>query len=643
MPTPPQIAAAARVAEALATAGHGKKRAIVAAACAELGVSAQTLYTWMRPHRGTPRAVRADSQTRVLSQRRALAAQVAAGDDPAARDALLALDAQLTGLASLPEHEARLLAATMTESARGKGGAKQLMSLGHAVDTLRAQGLIQAGRVDPETGELKLLSLSAISRGLKRFGLHQDQLRQPTPHQPIRTLHPNARWEIDASVCVVYYLPGGGAVVEELDPAKHYKNKPEHIQAISQQRVIRYVMSDHCSGVLLWHYYPHSESGAHTVAFLARCMARQANPAIPVHGAPFRLVVDPGATAAGTVERFCGLAGIDLEPTGRRNPRAKGSVEKGNDIIEHAFEAGLRFQKQRVTDFDSLNALADVFQAHWGATAIHSRHGLTRFAAWAKIQPHELRITEGEAVLRTLATEHPATPKVNGELTVAYRGQDWDVSDVPGANVGDRIAVLWSPLLGADGQGHAVAVLTDPATGREVYRPLPLVARDDWGFRSDAPVDGERYARPKDTAADRARKDLAMLASGTTTLRDDELARRRKGFRPLAGLDDGRGIDPYRTADTAEPVAWLPRRGTDHRVRVPIVETPVLDHVAAALRLAPLVRAAGGAWGPERYQWLAERYPAGVPEDALEALVRDCAPAVEILPDAPRVGLTVVR
>jgi hypothetical protein len=78
-------------------------------------------------------------------------------------------------------------------------------------------------------------------------------------------------------------------------------------------------------------------------------------------------------------------------------------------------------------------------------------------------------------------------------------------------------------------------------------------------------------------------------------------------------------------------------------VSAPVVEVPRLDHVAAAQRLAPLVRAAGGDWGPERYTWLEQRFPEGVPEDALEALVRECAPRETQSDALPRGGLTVVR
>ncbi|WP_054772764.1 hypothetical protein [Methylogaea oryzae] len=44
------------------------------------------------------------------------------------------------------------------------------------------------------------------------------------------------------------------------------------MQAIELFRVIRYVITDHCTNLTRWRYYPHSESGEHTVRFLAWAM-----------------------------------------------------------------------------------------------------------------------------------------------------------------------------------------------------------------------------------------------------------------------------------------------------------------------------------------------------------------------------------
>lgn len=619
MPTPEQLAVAVRTAEALAEAPRGSVGPIVQAACARAGCSPQSLHLWMKPYRVLRRKRRADY-----------------------------VDRQSEDELSLSRAEADLIGATIAEAIRNND--KATMGIKKAVRKLRADGLILAAQVDRESGEIgRPLSDGAISRALTRYGVHPEQIKRPKPHQPKRTLHPNHEWQVDASVCVVYYLPGGGYSIEELDKAVHYKNKPHNLAAIEQFRVIRYVVADHCSGVVRWRYYPGSETGAWTVAVLCWAMAPKADPLTdPFQGVPLQIVVDPGATASGTVQRFCDrLRGCQLIVTKRKNPRAKGSVEKGNDLIECEFEGGLKFIKHRIRDFADLNAEAEKEQIWWNSTAIHTRHGKTRFAAWMEIEPQFLRLTEPEAVLRTLATEHPATPKVAGDLTVAYKRGDvdrWSARAVPGVNVGDRLPVLWSPLLGADGQGQAMAVTTDPETGLETYHPLEAVRKDANGFWDQAPISGEEFARMPETDYERNAKRLSQLASGTDGPQADELARRRKDFRPLADLHDGTGFNPYAEGDRAKPVTWLPRTGVEHRVSAPELVSRVLEVDVAALRLASRVRAKGGTWGPAQYAWLAGRWPQGVPEDALEAIADDLAGAAAAATvQTPAAGLRVVK
>jgi hypothetical protein len=53
------------------------------------------------------------------------------------------------------------------------------------------------------------------------------------------------------------------------------------------------------------------------------------------------------------------------------------------------------------------------------------------------------------------------------------------------------------------------------------------------------------------------------------------------------------------------------------------VEYPPLSHVEAAKRLKPMVEAAGGSWTGERFQWLAQRFPGGVPQDQFDGLVAE--------------------
>ncbi len=76
------------------------------------------------------------------------------------------------------------------------------------------------------------------------------------------------------------------------------------------------------------------------------------------------------------------LTGLDvkIEVPKAHNARAKGQVEKGNDIVERQFESGLRFMN--VSGLAELNQLAHRWMRYFNGKAIHSRHKLTRYQMW---------------------------------------------------------------------------------------------------------------------------------------------------------------------------------------------------------------------------------------------------------------------
>lgn len=105
------------VARAARDAGHGKRGAVYDAACAELGMSRATLLRRLKEVSVTDkRKKRADA-----------------------------------GRSGLTRDEAALISATLREATRKNG--KRLYSIADAVETLRANGFISAGRTDETTGE----------------------------------------------------------------------------------------------------------------------------------------------------------------------------------------------------------------------------------------------------------------------------------------------------------------------------------------------------------------------------------------------------------------------------------------------------------------------------------------------------------
>lgn len=54
-------------------------------------------------------------------------------------------------------------------------------------------------------------------------------------------------------MCVLYYLDRGGLAV--MDKKEFYKNKPQNVKRIANERVLRYLVTDHYSGAFYLHYF----------------------------------------------------------------------------------------------------------------------------------------------------------------------------------------------------------------------------------------------------------------------------------------------------------------------------------------------------------------------------------------------------
>lgn len=311
-----------QLAQASANAPRGTKRVLMAAACAELGVSQATLHR----HLGhiilkTPRKQRDDC-----------------------------------GAVALPRPEAIAISAALMTSQRKTD--KRLMSITQAVGILRANGEVRAEFMDPATGELRPLSDSAIARGLRAHGVHPDQLNRPAPAVQLKSLHPNHVWQIDASICVLYYLNAATAKeagLQVMARDQFYKNKPANLKRIESERVWSYEVTDHYSGAIYVNYVLGAESGGNLAdSFMGAIQKREGD---PLHGVPFVLMMDMGSANTGGL--FANLARrlqVQLIAHSPGNARATGQVEKARDQIERSFESGLRLKPVR--DLDDLNAQA---------------------------------------------------------------------------------------------------------------------------------------------------------------------------------------------------------------------------------------------------------------------------------------------
>ncbi|EEF5709680.1 DDE-type integrase/transposase/recombinase [Salmonella enterica] len=571
-------------ADAARHAGHGRKEAIYKTACEELRMSRATLLKKLKAFQpAAQRKQRADA-----------------------------------GCSALTREEALVISGTWLESRRNND--KRLYSLESVVKALRTNGMIMAGRTDEETGEFFPLSIDAISRALRSYRLHYDQLQNPAPSLELASKHPNHVWQIDASICVLYYLKNPGKKVKGdtglrvMDRDTFYKNKPKNLDRIVNDRVWSFELIDHTTNWIYVEYRFGGESAENFLSVMINAMQERGGADV-LHGVPSILYTDPGsALVSASMLNMCRALGIRCLQHKARNARATGAVEKARDIIECDFEAGLRFC--RVETVEELNRYVRLWRMSYNRNHIHSRYGMSRTESWLRITPEQLIKAPPVDICRELAVAAPEERTVTSKLRVSFRGQEFSVESVPGACVGDKLQITRNPWH----ENEARVIVTDE-DGFEQYLPVYAVEKDEWGYAVNAPVIGERYGQVPATDAQHNRNEVEQRLYGTGN-EVETAAARKAGAIPFGGR-----FNPYKEIEDAQcnsPV-YLPRKGSEAqpRVRIHQTEAAPLSHVKAAMALQTKLKAQGGKWNPDWYQYLVDHYPDGIPEDQLDTITQE--------------------
>lgn len=575
-------------ADAARHAGHGRKEPIYKAACEELRMSRATLLKKLKAFQpAAQRKQRADA-----------------------------------GCSALTREEALVISGAWLESRRNND--KRLYSLESVVKALRANGMIMAGRTDEETGEFFPLSIDAISRALRSYRLHYDQLQNPTPSLELASKHPNHVWEIDASICVLYYLKNPGKKVKGdtglrvMDRDTFYKNKPKNLDRIVNDRVWSFELIDHTTNWIYVEYRFGGESAENFLSVMINAMQERNYKAGDVlHGVPAILYTDPGsALVSASMLNMCRALGICCLQHKARNARATGAVEKARDIIECDFEAGLRFC--RVETIEELNRYARLWRINYNATHIihRAKNKNTRTENWKRITQEQLIIAPSPEICRELAVAAPEERTVTSKLRVSFRGQEFSVESVPGACVGDKLQITRNPWH----ENEARVIIIDE-DGFEQYLPVYAVEKDEWGFAVNAPVIGERYGQMPVTDAQRNRNEVEQRLYDTCS-EEETVAARKAGAIPFGGR-----FNPYKEIEDAQhnSPTHLPRKGSEvqPRVRVHQIEIAPMSHVKAAMALRTRFDALRREWNPTHYQHLVDNWPDGVPEEQLDAIMQE--------------------
>lgn len=463
------------------------------------------------------------------------------------------------------------------------------------------------------------VSNSRINTLLRRHQMHLAAQRQESPYQSMQSLHPNHVHQVDPSLCLLYYMPDGKQYMMRDD--EFYKNKLENIAKI-KLKVWRYTLTDHYSASIVVHYYEQKgENQAALYDFLLYAWNRKDHAVI--HGVPKMLLWDKGsANTAGAIKNA--LRSLDVRAIEHKagNPRAKGSVENANNLVECLFESRLAYEP--VENVAQLNAAAEGWYNAYNANTIpsydsrlkrkHMDEPKARYAIWQIIRREQLRILPDVDVCRALLSGTEVERPVGKDLHISFKHpvskqrEHYDVAHIPGIHIGSRLRV--SPMI--YGNNEVLAIFADYQGEDVTYLLQPIEVDRFSGFAANSPVIGDEFRSRPDTVVEQAAKIADSRAFPGKNQEQIEKAKAR-GDTPFGGLD------AHSHLQHVSGPAFMDRPG--ERMNVPDrlhVEIKPLTLIEAKMRLRTLL---GRAVTAEENASLREWHPHGVLEELLPEVV----------------------
>ena len=512
------------------------------------------------------------------------------------------------GETCVPEALCRKIAGLVICGDRANG--KRPMCIKDAVKRWEANG---EGIADPETGEVTMPSVETISRAMRRYGCHPDQLRVASPSVRMRTEYPNRLWQADASVCVLYRIRGTGNI-GLMKEESYNEKKPENLIKIRNTRIVRYIVVDHCSGNFYLRY--EQAAGEDAKGFLDTLIdaITDRGPQDVMHGVPEILYTDPGpGPASSLVTGFCGQMGITPAQHVPGRARATGSVEKCQDIVECKFESRLRFLE--VPDIAQLQELADRWRRYFCATAIHTRTKKTRNDVWLSIPAEKLRTAEAD-VMHSIAAWGEVRCQVKDDFTISadtrthYGVRRYDLRELGyhGLQVRDSVSVRLNPY-----KAPSIIAVIEKPDGEKLSFEVPPMQFDGAGFDLGAPAFGEGFKAMPKTRAEKTLEAIKKEAYGVQSVEEADKMR-RAGKPAYAGIDI--------MADVKEAPVYLKKAGTPLQVEEQKADVPPMKRLSFALMMR---RDHPDVWRDDNTdecaEWLRTRYPDTVPGNEIEAVI----------------------
>ena len=491
-----------------------------------------------------------------------------------------------------------------------RANGKQIMTLKLAVTIAKSSG---EGIADPETGEITMPSVETISRAMRQYGCHPEQLRKGKPTGRVRSLHPNHTWLLDASVCILYRIRGTKRVVF-LDERSYNAKKPKNLAEIGNRRIVRYVVVDHTSNAFYVRYEQAAgETAEGVLRTLIEFIADRGHHA-PAHGLPSILYTDPGpANTASLITNFCEQLDIRLIHHAPGAANATGAVEVHQDIIEKQFESRLRFID--VPDVAYLQSEADRWRRHFCARAEHSRLKTTRNNAWLTIREEQLRtvprdvleaIAQWKTERRNVGTDFVIS--VNTHTSHGVRSYDLRELAYHGLSARESVRVLLNPF-----KAPEIVAVMDMPDGTEKRFNIAPMETDQYNQDLSAPVFGECYRAMPKTHSEKVLEEIKKQAYGVDSAEEAERLH-NAGKRPSSVTNI--------MADVKEAPLYLGRTGQPVKLAAPTAEPMPMSRVAFAVMMK---REHPDVWNDANaaacMEWLSTRYPDSVPGKEIENVV----------------------
>lgn len=466
------------------------------------------------------------------------------------------------GSSSLDDDKLAMVAALLQNGIRKNG--KKTMSVGLARSVLVQNGF------DVHLSDSRLRDL------LNAKTLSPENARVPRPHVQMRSLYPNQVHFADPSMCLIWFAPDGSQKIYDSDEVYKNKNPRE-----GKLKCWRYVLSDHNSSSICVRYYAAmGETAANMYDFLLYAWGKKDDPLYGFHGLPELLIWDPGsANISRPVTAALKALRVETKPHLPGNPRAKGQVEKANDIVETQFESLLKLEP--VHSIEELNEAVERWCSAFNANMIPgrdtclSRNGKkigSRLDLWNRITDEQIRELPDVEICRQIFTTGILVRRLAGDLCVSIvhpqvgLSVKYSLRHLPGLIVNMNVNV--QPLLVDEGAKVLVSYEADGAMHSYELEPVEF---DESEFALSAPVYGQEYKKPADTVREINVKKLAELAG-----QDKKV--------PFADVTEGRGLKTH-SLIKATNVFASQRTGTQISVSTVQAHEILISAVEAAKRI----------------------------------------------------------